>query len=69
MPTTKKRTAQRLTNEKLAALCHCEERTEGATREPIVSRWTLSSLSIQLLKHSGSPRATPSRWQASYLPH
>ena len=42
--------------------CHCEE-DDSPTRPSIVSRGTRTVLSVRLLAHSGSPRATPSRLQ------
>ena len=42
-------------------LCHCEERAKRGTRQSTVSRGTRLGLSLGLLGHSGSPRATPSR--------
>ena len=37
--------------------CHCEEVTEFATRQSIVSRSKLADYSLRLVTASGSPRA------------
>ena len=37
--------------------CHCEEVTELATRQSIVSRSKLADYSLRLVTASGSPRA------------
>ena len=38
-------------------------RTEWTTRQSIVSRRTRAGLSVRVMRTSGSPRATPSRWK------
>ena len=43
--------------------CHCEERTKWPTRQSTAYNGGVRISAVRLLVHSGSPRATPSRWQ------